>query len=97
MGAADLFQGIVAAEDVRHGKPDPEVFLLAASRLRLPPGHCIVVEDAAAGLEAARRAGMRCTGVHRGARQLTADVVVSGVNLLESDAFEKLLPFEPRA
>lgn len=95
MGAADLFQGIVAAEDVRHGKPDPEVFLLAASRLRLPPGHCIVVEDAAAGLEGARRAGMQSIGMSGSARQLAADVVVTTLDLLEQDAFEKLLPPEP--
>ena len=97
MGTANSFQAIVSAEDVRHGKPDPEVFLLAASRLILPPECCIVVEDAAAGLQAARRAGMRSIGVHQGGRHLTADIVVSALDLLEQDAFEKLLPPEPRA
>ena len=97
IGFADLFQGIVAAEDVRRGKPDPEVFLLAASRLGLPPECCIVVEDAAAGLESARRAGMRSIGVGRSARQLTADIVVSSLDLLEQDPFEKLLPGKLRA
>jgi HAD superfamily hydrolase (TIGR01509 family) len=48
-GLAGCFQAIVSAEDVLHGKPDPEVFLTAASRLGVPPRRCIVVEDAAAG------------------------------------------------
>lgn len=95
IGAANCFQGVVAAEDVRRGKPDPEVFLLAASRLGLPPERCIVVEDAAAGLEAARRAGMRSVGVSGSGQQLAADLVVSAFDLLEQDAFEKLLPPEP--
>ena len=96
IGTANILQGIVAAEDVHRGKPDPEVFLVAASRLGVPPERCIVVEDAAAGLEAARRAGMRRIGVSRSAQQLAADIVVSALDLLEQDAFEKLLPPEPR-
>ncbi|MGD9896354.1 MAG: HAD family hydrolase [Candidatus Methylacidiphilaceae bacterium] len=54
-----FFRTIVAAEDVSLGKPDPEVFLLAASLLRVPPDRCVVFEDAPAGVEAAKRAGMR--------------------------------------
>ena len=57
------FGAIVAGEDVRAGKPDPEVFLTAATRLAMPPAACVVVEDAAAGIEAARRAGMPSIGV----------------------------------
>lgn len=53
----------VAAEDVSDGKPSPEVFLRAAERLRMPPDHCIVVEDSVAGVEAARRAGMSSLAV----------------------------------
>ena len=49
---------VVTGRDVRHGKPDPEVFLKAAGKLGLPPAACAVVEDSPAGLEAARRAGM---------------------------------------
>lgn len=50
----------VTGDDVTHGKPDPEVFLLSAERLGLPPSRCVVVEDAPTGVEAAHRAGMRC-------------------------------------
>ncbi|MHB1160890.1 MAG: HAD family hydrolase [Chloroflexota bacterium] len=53
----------VAAEDVSHGKPDPEVFLKAAEKLGVAADSCLVVEDAVAGVEAARRAGMACLGV----------------------------------
>ena len=59
------WDAIVAAEDVTAGKPDPQVFLAAAARLGVPPQRCVVVEDAAVGIEAARRAGMRSIGVHR--------------------------------
>jgi len=89
--AAHCFQGIVAAEDVSRGKPDPEVYLTAASRVGAPPVSCIVVEDAAAGIEGARRAGMRSIGVSRKGNHLPADVVVQSLDLLESNAFEKLL------
>jgi sugar-phosphatase len=50
---------LVGAEDVEHGKPNPEGYLLAADRLDVAPAGCIVIEDAPAGLEAARAAGMR--------------------------------------
>src|SRR3954469_11026315 len=86
------FQSIVAGEDVRHGKPDPEVFLLAASRLGLPPEKCIVVEDAVAGIEAARRAGMRSIGVSQNGPYLVADIFVKTLDLLDAQAFDTLLP-----
>ena len=54
---------LVCAEDVRHGKPDPEGYLSAAGRLGFEPPDCVVIEDAPAGLEAARRAGMRSIGI----------------------------------
>ncbi len=54
------FQTIVCNADVVRGKPDPEIFLLAAQRLGSRPEDCVVFEDAPAGIEAARRAGMRC-------------------------------------
>lgn len=54
------FQAIVCNADVQRGKPDPEIFLLAAERLDARPADCVVFEDAPAGIEAARRAGMTC-------------------------------------
>jgi beta-phosphoglucomutase len=85
-----LIDAIVGAEDVRRGKPDPEVFLTAAAHLGAPPARCVVVEDAEAGIEAGRRAGMRTIGV--GDTITTAcDVRVRSLDLLEDDAFDRLL------
>jgi HAD superfamily hydrolase (TIGR01509 family) len=90
IGLKDCFQAIVSAEDVTAGKPDPQVFLTAASRLGVPPSQCVVVEDAAAGVEAARRAGMRSIGVSRKA-SLAANIAVSSLIELAPDVFVKLL------
>ena len=62
-GLDSLFDAVVCGSDVTHGKPDPEVFLTGARKLGLPPQRCIVIEDAFAGIEAARRAGMKVVGV----------------------------------
>jgi beta-phosphoglucomutase family hydrolase len=91
LSAAHFFQGIVSAEDVRQGKPDPEVYLTAASRVGASPDRSIVVEDAVAGVEGARRAGMRSIGVSHNGKHLPADVVVQSLDLLAANAFETLL------
>jgi HAD superfamily hydrolase (TIGR01509 family) len=91
LSATHVFQGIVSAEDVHRGKPDPEVYLLAASRVDVPAERCIVVEDAAAGIEGARRARMRSIGISHKGKDLHADVVVKSLEQLEPDAFERLL------
>ncbi len=57
-GGPARFDGVVNGMDVHRGKPDPEVFLLAAERAGAAPADCVVVEDARPGIEAARRAGM---------------------------------------
>ena len=84
------FDAIVAAEDVRHGKPDPEVFLTAASRLGMPVAECVVVEDAPQGIEAARRGGMRSIGVSRKG-PLSADLFAPTLTELPPDAFARLV------
>jgi HAD superfamily hydrolase (TIGR01509 family) len=81
---------LVAAEDVHRGKPDPEVFLAAAARVGVHPSRCVVVEDAAAGIEAARRAGMRSVGVGDG-NTGGADVVAASLADLPPETFERLL------
>lgn len=58
-----LFEAVVTAEDVTHGKPHPEVYLTAAARLEVPPPACVVVEDSVAGVEAGARAGMHVVAV----------------------------------
>ena len=91
LSVAHFFQGIVSAEDVHRGKPDPEVYLTAASRVGALPERCIVVEDAVAGVEGARRAGMRSIGVSHNGKILPADVVVTTLDQLEPNAFDALL------
>jgi beta-phosphoglucomutase len=90
IGLRAYFQALVSAEDVTAGKPDPQVFLTAASRLGVPASQCVVVEDAPAGVEAAKRAGMRSIGVSRKGSP-AADVAVSSLVDLPPDAFVKLL------
>ena len=88
LGLAHRFGALVAAEDVRHGKPAPDVFVTAAARLAVAPERCVVVEDAEAGIEAARRAGMRAVGVG-GVR--SADVAVRSLTDLPPDVFDRLV------
>ena len=59
-----FFSAVVGGEDVTQGKPDPEIFLIAARRLGVAPAECLVLEDSPQGAEAARRAGMSCVVVN---------------------------------
>ncbi|MBV2355898.1 HAD-IA family hydrolase [Streptomyces sp. J2-1] len=75
---------LIAADDVRRGKPDPEPYLLAAQTLGVDPAHCVVFEDAPAGLAAGRAAGMTTVALattHRAA-DLDADLVVPDLSAL---------------
>ncbi len=62
LGIRQYFDALVTPGELP-GKPDPAVFLLAASRLGVPPSRCVVIEDSIPGIEAARRSGMRCIAV----------------------------------
>lgn len=84
------FEAIVSGDDVTAGKPDPHVFLLAAEKLRVAPARAIVVEDAAAGIEGARRAGMKSIGVNPKLR-LAADIYVQNLDSLEPGVWTSLL------
>ena len=86
----EYFGAIVSAEDVRHGKPDPEIFFVAAERLAVRPACCVVIEDSPAGIEAARRAGMRTIGVLSSQDALQADRVVRTLDELPDDGFDQL-------
>ncbi|MBC8077221.1 MAG: beta-phosphoglucomutase family hydrolase [Chloroflexales bacterium] len=58
IGAETLFDAVVSGEELTHSKPHPEIFLTAAAKLGVPPARCLAFEDALAGIESARRAGM---------------------------------------
>jgi beta-phosphoglucomutase len=98
-GTVGLFDTLVAMEDTQRGKPDPQVFLVAAERLGVPPERCLVVEDAPAGVQAARAGGMKCIAVkfvgHHDATTLTnagADLVVDSLAEVSVATIRGLLP-----
>ena len=95
---APLFAAIVSMEDTMRGKPDPEVFVLGARRLGLPPGRCIVIEDAPVGIQAAKAGGMRAIGVtfigHHSAETLHsagADLVVPNLEQIGLQQLRELV------
>lgn len=63
LGLSELFDEVVTADDVTNGKPDPEVFLLAAEKLGVDPAKCVAFEDAAPGILSAQAAGMKVVTV----------------------------------
>ncbi len=73
IGLASAFDAVVNGNDIVHSKPDPEVFHRAAKALRVAPSRCLVIEDAAAGVEAAHAAGMPCLAVGSAAGHVLAD------------------------
>jgi len=79
LGLTGHFDAVVDGRHVRNTKPDPEVFMLAARELGLLPCRCIVFEDAAAGVEAAKSAGMYCVGIGLPENLKNADSVMPGM------------------
>ena len=87
----DLFVANVCGRDLSHGKPDPEIFLIAAQELGVAPATCLVVEDAPAGIAAARAGGMMALGIARLGdaallRAACADLVVTSLDDVDLDA-----------
>jgi beta-phosphoglucomutase len=97
-GIARHLDAVIGAEETTRGKPDPQVFLTAAARLGVPPGRCVVFEDAVAGVQAAKAGGMRCVAVRFVAhhaedalRGAGADRVVNSLAEIGADEVEGLL------
>jgi beta-phosphoglucomutase len=92
---APFFQAIVSFEDTTRGKPDPQVFQIAAQRLQRPPQQCVVFEDAVAGVQAAKAGGMHCVAVsfvgHHPPEKLQAAGADLVVHTLEELTPERLL------
>jgi beta-phosphoglucomutase len=86
----NLLDVIVDGYQIENSKPDPEVFLLAAKKVDVPPAHCLVVEDAVAGIESARRAGMKALGIGTKERLPNADIVVPNLSAISVDELLKL-------
>ena len=88
LGLTELFDAIVTGHDIKNAKPDPEIFLLGAEKLRMPVFHCCVFEDAKAGIEGAKAAGMKNVGV--GNREETegfADQFIMSYDEIDIDTF----------
>lgn len=77
-----LFDAIIDGNKVSKAKPDPEVFLLGAKELNLSPEECVVFEDAEAGIEAAKRGGMKVIGIGNKDILKSADMVINGLDEL---------------
>jgi beta-phosphoglucomutase len=91
---AECFNATVTGADVTRGKPDPQVFLLAAERLGVPAASCTVVEDAIHGITAAQRAGMAAialTGTLQRDELAAADAVVDSLRQLSAERIRALI------
>ena len=94
LGIDNCFQAIVTGRDVTEGKPSPQGFLLAAQRLGVEPRNCIVIEDAVAGVAAAKTAGMHClaiTNTHPRQSLKQADLIVDTLEAVSINDIEGLL------
>ena len=94
LGINNCFQCIICDKDVTEGKPNPQVFLLAAQKLGVEPKNCIVIEDAVAGVSAAKEARMRClaiTNTHPRISLTEADLIVDTLEEVSVDDLERLL------
>jgi beta-phosphoglucomutase family hydrolase len=94
LGIADAFQAIASGGEVGEGKPGPQGFLLAAQKLAMEPRNCVVIEDAVAGVTAAKRAGMQClavTNTHPRERLAKANLVVDTLEEVTPSVLEGLL------
>lgn len=94
LGIDSCFQAIISDEDVTKGKPDPQGFKLAARKLAVESENCIVIEDAIAGVTAAKRAGMHClavTNTHPGTSLTAADLIVDTLEKVSVNDLEGLI------
>ena len=95
LDARDLFDAVVTGEDVTRGKPDPEVFLIAARHLGVPPARCAVIEDAPSGIAAANAAGMTSVGLVSTGRKpedlVAARLVVRSLGELSAQVLRNLI------
>lgn len=97
-GVGKYMQAMVGMEDTQRGKPDPQVFLIGAEKLKIQPQNSVVVEDAIAGVQAAKAGGMKCIAVsfvgHHSEEKLKsagADRIVKTLSELDGDDFYKLV------
>ena len=83
IGLKDYFDGVADGNEIKNSKPDPEVFLLAAKKLEINPGKCLVVEDAEAGVEAAIAGNMKVLAVGSASSNPKADYKFKDLSLVD--------------
>jgi len=83
IGLKDRFDVIVDGNNIKNSKPDPEVFLLAAKLLDIAPENCVVIEDANAGIDAAKAAGTKAVAVGSAAVYKKADYATADIGMLD--------------
>ncbi len=84
----------VTGSEIKRKKPDPELFLTAASRMGIRPAHCVVIEDAPSGVQAAKAAGAKCIAVTNStvaANLSQADFVCDSLEQIDLDTIQKLI------
>jgi beta-phosphoglucomutase len=89
-----LFDVIITGNDIKKGKPDPEIFILACKKLNLSPSECVVIEDAVLGVEAAKKGNFKCIGIDRygnPARLSKADLVVKDLSEIDLEVLSKII------
>lgn len=94
LGINDCFHAIVSGREVKEGKPSPQGFLLAAIKLGVAPENCIVIEDAAAGVTAAKKAGMHCLAVTNTQPKISlieADLIVDTLEAVSVSDLRQLI------
>ncbi len=93
IGLFDELDTVICGSDITKGKPDPQIFLMAAEQLGVDPADCVVFEDAVLGVEAAKNAKMHCIGIDRydhPERLADADLVVKDLSEVDVDRIRSL-------
>jgi beta-phosphoglucomutase family hydrolase len=93
LGIQDSFQAIASGTEVAEGKPSPQIFQLAATKLNVRPADCVVIEDAVAGVKAAKKAGMKCVAVtnsHPVTSLKSADLIVDTLEKVDIKVLRSL-------
>jgi beta-phosphoglucomutase len=91
LGITEEFAALASGTEVTHGKPAPDVFLLAASRIGVDPRHCVVIEDGLAGMRGAKAAGMRCIALAPHGGEYPVDAHVKSLREISPETIVRLL------
>ena len=90
LGLTGKFDVIVSSVEVEKGKPEPDIFLLAAKKLGVGPKDCVVIEDGINGMIAAKKAGMKCIGIVKKEGEYPADLIITNFNELSPEKIKAL-------